>query len=80
MVGNLALFNGELAKFAAANKVIMADQHARFLGHGFHHSNPKNTYYNAADPSLWFYKDCAHANNRGHHEVRRLVWSRLFGN
>ena len=79
VVTNLALFNGELAKFATANKVLLADQHKRFLGHGFHHADPKNKHYNATDPSLWFYKDCAHANNRGHHEVRTLIWSKLFG-
>ena len=79
VVTNLALFNGQLAAFAKANKVILADQHKRFLGHGFNHKNPLCKHYDAKDASLWFYKDCAHGNNRGHHEVRKLIWSSLGG-
>ena len=79
VITNLALFNQQLAAFASANKVIFADNHKLFLGHGFNYKNPLCKHYDSKDPSLWFYKDCAHGNNRGHHEIRKLIWGKLGG-
>ena len=76
---NLAVFNDELAQFATTSGVALADNHAAFLGHGFHHDNPQSTHYDAQNPTLWFDGDCIHASERGHHEMRRLVWQVLFG-
>ena len=79
VVANLDVFNAELANFAKTHKLILADNHKNFLGHGFNHNNPLCKFYNAKDPSLWFHNDCAHGNNRGHHEIRRLIWAKLEG-
>jgi len=79
VVKNLASFNQALVSFAASQKLILADNHSRFLGHGFHHDDAKSPHYVASDPSLWFHTDCAHGNDRGHHELRRLIWNQLTG-
>jgi len=79
VVANLAQYNQLLGASATANKMILADQHKHFLGHGFNHANPLCKHHDKKDPTLWFHNDCAHANNRGHHEVRKLIWGRLGG-
>jgi len=78
-IDNLKRFNDRLTQFAQDNNVAVADNHAHFLGHGFHHDDPQNPHYDPQDPTLWFHNDCAHGNNRGHHEVRALIWKVLFG-
>ncbi len=79
MVQNLASFDQALGGFAAQQAVLLADNHAAFLGHGYHFDDPKCPVYDAADPTLWFHTDCVHANDRGHHELRRLIWKVLTG-
>lgn len=79
-IKNLALFNQQLAgSVGKASNVTVVDNQAAFLGHGFHHDDPKNKYYQAKDPTLWFHNDCTHGNDRGHHELRRLFWSKISG-
>ena len=75
----LAVFNSYLKSFAGVNKVLIVDNATAFLGHSYHYKNTKSKYYNAKDPSLWFYNDCLHLNDRGNHELRRLVWARVTG-
>ena len=77
VVTNLGLFNGHLATAASTNKMLLVDNHKAFLGHGFNFADKTNVHYVAKDPSLWFHTDCAHGNNRGHHELRKLIWSKL---
>lgn len=48
------------------------DLRGHFRGHGFHHDDPGNAFYEEADPTLWLQDDCIHPNRRGHHELRRL--------
>lgn len=55
------------------------DMNGHFHGHGFYYDDAQNEYYDAADPSLWFYTDCIHPDDRGHHEIRRLVMAALQG-
>jgi lysophospholipase L1-like esterase len=67
--GNLALFNELLAGFARRSGWVLLDLHGRFKGHGYQ-QHP----IQAQDPDLWFQADCLHANERGNHEIRQLVW------
>src|SRR5262249_38900038 len=64
---------------AEERRTAWIDMHGHFLGHGFNGDDPANPYYQADDPSLWFYDDCIHPNDRGHHEIRRLFWYALAG-
>lgn len=80
VVKQLGVFNNALASFALANGWYVADNHAHFLGHGYHCKDTKNKHYDAKDPTLWFYTDCLHATDRGNHEMRRVLWKRITGN
>lgn len=64
---------------AKERNVAWIDMHGHFLGHGFYSEDEDNPYYQADDPSLWFSDDCIHPNDRGHHEIRRLMWYALAG-
>ena len=79
VVANLGTFNQILLKEAKAGGVVVVDNHKAFLGHGFNYQDKTGKYYRPSDPTLWFHKDCTHGNNRGHHELRRLIWSALTG-
>jgi hypothetical protein len=76
-VGNLTLFNQHLARFVERRGLFLLDVHGRFLGHGYQHDNPTSPFYHQKDPSLWFLMDCLHANARGNHEIRRLIWETM---
>jgi hypothetical protein len=79
VVQNLVAFDQTYATFAATSKVTLASIHTAFLGHGFHFNDPSSPHYDVTDPTLWFHTDCAHGNDRGHHEIRRLIWKALTG-
>ena len=79
VVKQLSVFNGYLKTFAAANKVFIVDNAAHFLGHSYHYNNAKSKYYKAKDPTLWFYNDCLHLNDKGNHELRKMIWKRATG-
>ena len=52
------------------------DMLGHFHGHGHNYDHTENPYYDAADPTGWF-ADCIHANDRGHHEIRRLFYEAM---
>ncbi len=54
----------------------VVDTLGAFHGHGHHNSNTMNPYYDADDPTKWF-DDCIHPNDRGHHELRRLIYEAM---
>lgn len=65
--------NERLRTLAVDRSVAMIDMYASFQGHGVYHDDPNNPSYDADDPTLWFARDCIHPNDRGHHEIRRLL-------
>lgn len=75
----MGLFNQELKTWAQAKGVMIADNHAHALGHGWNYNDKTNKNYNSKDPTLWFYTDCLHANDRGNHEMRTVLWNRMVG-
>ena len=77
-VTNLVALDDEIKKLGQRSDVRVVDNHGAFLGHGYHHADATLPSYHASDPTLWFSNDCAHLNDRGHHEVRRLIWHALF--
>jgi hypothetical protein len=76
--GNLTLFNRHVARFAEQHGLFLLDVHGRFMGHGYQHKDPAAPHYQNLDPSLWFQMDCLHANERGNHEIRRLIWETMI--
>jgi lysophospholipase L1-like esterase len=54
----------------------VVDTLGAFHGHGHHSDNTMNPYYDTDDPTGWF-DDCIHPNNRGHHELRRLIYEAM---
>lgn len=73
----LDIFNQHYLDFAQQKGIRIADNYSEFLGHGVYHDDPTNAYYDSTDPSAWFQSDCLHANERGHHEMRRLIWQQI---
>jgi lysophospholipase L1-like esterase len=55
----------------------VVDALGHFHGHGFNNMDTSNRYYDAMDPSRWFYTDCIHPNDRGHDELRRLFFEAI---
>jgi lysophospholipase L1-like esterase len=72
-------FNGELAQMGRDRGFAVLDLRGHFLGHGYHAEDPTVEGHDPDDPTLWFAPDCIHPNDRGHHEVRRLVHAAVTG-
>lgn len=64
--------------FGTQRGLAVVDSLNHFKGHGYYFDQPTNAYYDASDPSFWFY-DCLHPNDRGHHELRRLIIEAIAG-
>jgi hypothetical protein len=79
LVDSLAVVNDDLAAFAADKGAMLIDVHEHFLGHGFNYEDETLPQYDPDDPTLWYQYDCLHPTDRGHHEIRRVIWKRLFG-
>jgi hypothetical protein len=71
------LFNERLHDFAAEQGVTAIELHDLFLGHGFYFWDGSWPTFRSDDPTLWIGEDCLHANARGNHEIRRLIWNRM---
>jgi lysophospholipase L1-like esterase len=78
-MGNIVVYNQEMAKYIKANGLLTGDLYAAFMGHGFNHADKASVHYNAADPTLWFQSDCIHPNKAGHAGIRAEAWRVLFG-
>lgn len=61
-------YNEDLGAWAQTVDVGIADLRGHFLGHGF---------VDGAGRDLWLASDCIHPNDRGHHEIRRLLFGAL---
>lgn len=72
-------FNAELAAMGEERGFAVLDLRGHFLGHGYYSDLPQVPNYDASDPTLWFASDCIHPNDRGHHELRRLVHAAVLG-
>ena len=79
VIKQLGLFNGIVRSYAQANKIHIVDNATHFLGHGYNCKDAKSKHYNAKDPTLWFYNDCLHLNDKGNNELRKLIWKRATG-
>ena len=79
VIKGMGLFNQELKNWAHGKGVMIADYHDHALGHGWNYNDKTNKYYDAKDPTLWFHTDCLHANDRGNHEMRTVLWDRMVG-
>lgn len=56
----------------------VVDALGHFHGHGKNFAQTDGPYYDAADPTGWFY-DCIHPNDLGHNQVRRLFFEAIDG-
>ncbi len=71
--------NATMQGVAEDYSFAMLDLHGHFGGHGYYHDDPENALYDAEDPTLWFASDCIHPNDRGHHELRRMMYHSIDG-
>jgi hypothetical protein len=71
------LFDERLHDFAAEHGLTALQLHDLFLGHGFYFWDIAGPTFRPADPTLWIGDDCLHANPRGNHEIRRLIWNSM---
>ncbi len=78
-IGNMAVYNQEMLKFARDKGLVLGDMAAAFLGHGFNHADKSSVHHDASDPTLWFQTDCIHPNKAGHAGIRAEAWRALFG-
>ena len=76
---SLDYVNAATLEQAKERNVAWIDMRGHFLGHGFYSGDEENPYHQAYDPTLWFADDCIHPNDRGHHEIRRLMWYAMAG-
>ena len=75
----LEAYNEDLRAFAAEAGIAVLDLRGHFLGHGFYSEAAGSAAYDADDPTRWFDRDCIHPNDRGHHELRRLLHAAITG-
>jgi lysophospholipase L1-like esterase len=68
--------NDAIRGLEGRERVVVADVHARFLGHGGHHADPSNPHHDPTDPSCWMTLGIE-PNERGGSEVRRSLWAAL---
>ncbi len=75
------LYAGEEDLYAMGERlgVAVIDLRGHFMGHGFHHRDTALEAHHPDDPTLWFAGDCIHPNDRGHHEIRRLMHAAILG-
>jgi GDSL-like Lipase/Acylhydrolase family len=72
----LAELNHALQAFAAAHGALVADVHARFLGHGLAAGDPTQPAARPADRELW-YCGLIEPNAWGASEIRAALWEAL---
>lgn len=80
VMGNIIIYDQEMAKYAKAKGYTLGDLYAAFLGHGFNHKDKTSVHHDTADPTLWFSSDCIHPNKAGHAAIRAEAWRALFSN
>jgi lysophospholipase L1-like esterase len=72
-------YNARLAELGQERGFAVVDLHGQFLDHNVNAEDPSNPNYDADDATNWFYDDCIHPNDRGHHELRRLFVAAIDG-
>lgn len=65
-------YNDRLLQMGKERGFSVVDLHGQFLDHSVQADDPSGPNYDADDATNWFYDDCIHPNDRGHHELRRL--------
>jgi hypothetical protein len=76
VVGLLAELNRALRVLAEDYQALVADVHARFLGHGLAAGNPTQPAAHPPDRDLW-YCDLIEPNAWGASEIRAAFWATL---
>jgi lysophospholipase L1-like esterase len=72
----LAELNRALRTLAEDHQVLVADVHARFLGHGLATGNPGQAAARPADHGMW-YRQLIEPNAWGASEIRAAFWATL---
>jgi lysophospholipase L1-like esterase len=72
----LAELNQALRALADAHRALVADVHARFLGHGLAAGDPTQPAAHPPDPALW-YRELIEPNAWGASEIRAAFWQAL---
>lgn len=67
-----AAFNQHIREAAAARpQVHVVDVHRAMLGHGLHCRESSRPFYDAKDPTYWYYYNLEDPNERGYDAIRR---------
>ncbi len=72
-------YNARLTALGEERGFSVVDLHGQFLDHNVNAEDASNPNYDADDATNWFYDDCIHPNDRGHHELRRLFAAAIDG-
>lgn len=72
-------YNNRLADLGQERGFSVVDLHGQFLDHGVNADDASAPNHDADDATVWFYDDCIHPNDRGHHELRRLFAAAIDG-
>jgi lysophospholipase L1-like esterase len=70
--------NAALSDLAERHAAVVADVHARFLGHGVHAGDPAQPHPRPTDRRLW-YCGVIEPNAWGAHQIRAAWWHALHG-
>jgi lysophospholipase L1-like esterase len=70
--------NQAIAELAEAEDyVTLVDMRAAMLGHGIHHDDPQNPYYDQTDPTYWYCENLEDPNDRGYQAIREAFWAAI---
>ena len=71
-------FNNRIRAIAARHDhAFVVDLHAVMLGHGIHCRDNDNPFYDANDPTYWYYVNLEDPNERGYDAIRREFLRRI---
>lgn len=73
----LDMYNAKVANIATATGAHVVDMRSAMLGHGIHHDDPSNPYYDASDPTYWYCQNLEDPNDLGYHAIRQAFWNEI---
>jgi len=73
----LGYWNERIRETAVEYDATVVCIHDIFLGHGLFHDDPDNPYYDATDPTYWYFINLEDPNDLGYQAVRRVFWEAI---
>jgi lysophospholipase L1-like esterase len=72
-----AMYNQRISEVADATGAHLVNMRQAMLGHGIHHDDMSNPYYDPNDPSYWYCSNLEDPNDLGYHAIRGAFWAEM---